>query len=291
MSIFNYGDICRYICSYLSLDDICMFRRCNHQLHLFISGNFFYDLKTQYLIYLIRPSQMMGIVRDIGYRRYLKKKGWRAICHNYHIALMTAEYDQDIKLVRYILKTKFDKLGGRDPSYLVRTRSREIIDLAVKLGPLGVGLSQSSPQDAPARFASQTLAGASYLDRMLKEILVTRDEALIQWFEDKHIGDKIGEMIKHRRQGISYVNYLEWRDLLWERYSSRYRHYFYPVTDPITGKLPSEDVIFALRKRILSHKVYTRDFFTGDVNFDAYMITCFEECGYVYEGEYFIKYN
>ena len=215
MSIFNIGDICRDICGYLSFDDMCMFRRCNRALHTYISGNYFYDRKTKCLSdLLLRPSDIMGVTRDVGYRRYCKKKQWRAICPNYRFHSLT--HVKDIRFVRYLLKTKGAQLSRQCLlfNHLIPTKDRRLIDSVMKLTP------------------------ENHLINMFLSVLHERDEELILWFEEKHIGDKLEQIVL---EGHTYTS-------IWKRYYDRYPHCFGISKDPATGRYRTEEVVFALKQ-------------------------------------------
>ena len=251
MSIFNHGDICRYICGYLDLNDICMFRRCNRQLRTIISRKFFYERKTDYLLKLpLTPSEIMGITTDDGLRRYCKQKGWRATCPHYRFHSLT--YLKDLQFVRYLLKTKSSKLSGGVFGHLMRTKDRHLIDLAILLCP------------------------QNHLHMMLSEILLTQDEPLIQWFEEKHLGNKLEQVVLDGRCC----------DGIWNRYHSQYRHCFEPSKDPTTGRYRSEDVTLSLPRGIFPQRVRK-----SHLNIDTYVEWCFRYYGYVEEEDYYVKHS
>ena len=262
MSIFSHGDICRYICRYLSFDDMCMFRRCTQRLHSFISNNFYYDLKTQYLMNLhIWPSQIMGFTTDIKYRRYLKKKGWRAICTNYRLQLIC---QHSVKLALYVMKTHREKMYGGSYVILIRTKDRQLIDLSVK-------------SSYPCQLGS-----------LFREILWINDDELIQWFEDMYVGDQLAHLITESRPTHEYMSPLGGHiEIMWKRYGNRYRSLFYPRTDCVLGTLLTNDVIFALSKNIMSCRVNKHTLSRADDYIAAY----FRVYGYIEEGDYFVKYD
>ena len=266
MSIFNNGDICRHICTYLSFEDTCMFRRCNRDLHTYISGNFFYDRKTACLTDLhVSHINIMGFTMDVNYRRYLKKKGCRQICQDFYLSFIC---DSDVKIARYIMKTKSDKLYGKDHTRHMRKKDRELIDLSVKL---------SCPDQ---------------LGKLFREILRTKDDDLITWFETKYVGDQLEKLILENRPDYGYGPLIidEPADIMWDRYGSQYRHLFLPRKDDVTGKLKYYDVIFALKKRLLPDRVIKQDV-TNDVTNDVYMRFMFRHHGYVEEGDCFVKHD
>lgn len=260
MTIFTHGDICRHICGYLSFEDICMFRRCNKYLRTYISGTYFYNLKTTYLMSLrIWPSQIMGVTTDINYRRYLKKRGWRAICTNYRLQLI-CQYN--VKLALYIMKTHREKIYGGSYSVLLRTKNRQLIDLSV----------QSS---YPCQLGS-----------LFREILWINDDELIQWFEDKHVGSQLAHLITESRPTHEYISPLGgYVEIMWKRYGSCYRSLFYPRTDCVLGTLLTNDVIFALDKEIMSRRV-NKNTLSQHAN---YLAGIFISHGYVDDGDYFVK--
>ena len=252
MSVFTHRDVCRYICGYLDLNDICMFRRCNKRLRIIISGKFFYDRKTDYLLKLpLTPSEIMGVTRDGGYRRYCKQKGWRATCPEYKFAWLT--HLKDPQFVRYLLRTKdIHSASGISLNHLIRTKDRVIIDLTMKL------------------------VAQDRLWIILDEILVTQDEELIIWFEEKYLGDKLEQVII---DGRGY-------DSIQKRYRSQYCHCFAPVADPTTGRYCGEDIILALQRGTLHLRVHK-----SHLNIDTYMEWCFRCYGYIEEGDYYVKRN
>ncbi len=159
------------------------------------------------------------------------------------------------------MRTHSDKLRGKYCADLMKTKDREIIDISVKLTPY------------------------DRLHMLFREIMITGDDELIRWFEEKHIGDKIEQMIWANKPNCVYSNnpYMSvWRRM-WERYGSRYRHIFYPSTDPNTCKLLCSDVIVALESKILSRRV-----FKGDVNNYIHVQWAFQEHGYNSEKDYYI---
>ena len=257
MSIFSHGDICRHICRYLSFQDMCMFRRCTRHLRIFISGNFLYDRKTTYLGSMyVGPSQIMGFTTDINYRRYLKKRGWRAICPSYYLPLRTS----NIALTRYLMRTLPDKLYGEDYGFLMKAKDRELIDLSVKL-------------TRPDQLVS-----------LFKEILLTEDDELIQWFEDKHVGDQLEALIVESRPTTIYHASSDVPiETIWKRYGARYRSLFQPRRDKVTGMLITADVVFALERKILSRRINKID-----VN-SMLIYHVFGKSDYIEEDDCFVK--
>ncbi len=253
MSIFNTGDIWWYICEYLSFDDLCMFRRCNRALHTYISGNYFYDRKTKCLRDLkLSPSEIMGVTRDPGYRRYCKKKQWRAICPNYRFHSLT--HVKDIKFVRYLLKTKSSQLSGQGLlfNHLIPTKDRGLIGLIMKLTP------------------------ENCLINMFLYVLDTQDEELILWFEEKHIGDKLEQVVL---DGHTYTS-------IWKRYHDQYPHCFVISKDPATGRYRTGEVVSALQHGIFVNRVHK-----DTLNLDSYIEWALLCYGYTSEGDYYVKHN
>ena len=259
MSIFTHGDICRYICTYLSFEDTCMFRRCSWDLHTFITGNLFYERKTAYLKNLsVTPSRIMAFTPDIDYRRYLKKRGWRAICPAGGLQSICS---RNVKLARYLMKTQPDKLYGGHYRILMRTKNRELIDLSVEM------------------------TYPSIRRLLFEEILLTRDDELISWFEEKHVGDRLFEWILELRPIHLHQHYLGGAmEIMWKRYGLQYRHLFYPRADTVTGKLLEHDVLFAVDKGIFSCRVNKED-----INDNSYITYMLRQYGYIEEGDYYIR--
>ena len=260
MSIFNHGDICRYICRYLSLEHICMFRRCSRQLRIFLSGKFLYDRKTAYLRNIgVMPSQIMGFTMDINYRRYLKKRGCRAICPSYRLIPIC---QLNIKLARHLMKTKPDELYGGHYARLMITKDHELIDLSVKL---------SRPHQ---------------LTHLFQEILNTDDDKLIKWFEDNYIGDQLKRLILEIRPVMEYQSAIGGPvEIMWRRYGDCLRSLFDPRPDLFTGKLLTNDIIFALSKGILPHRVDK-----CELNIDnRHLLLQFRQYGYIDKCDHFVK--
>ena len=207
MSILNHGDICRYICGYLLLGDICMFRRCNKYLRTYISGNFFYDKKTMYLMDLeISPSEIMGFTTDINYQQYLINVFllFDVLKDSY----LTSVSYTDVKIARYLMKTQPDKLYGEDHSGHMYSKDHHLIDLSVKL---------SLPDQ---------------LGSLFKEIVKTKDKDLISWFESKYVGDQLEKLILENR--FDYHCGSGGSNVMWDHYGSQYEHLFFSRQDDIT---------------------------------------------------------
>ena len=257
MTIFNHGDICRYICRYLSIESICMFRRCNRQLGMFLSGSFLYDRKTTYLKdSFFKPSEIMIFTMDIGYRRYLKKRGWRAIAPLHCLQWITT---RDMKLFRYIIKAKPQVLRQHCSLDLVRTKDRELIDLYRRM------------------CHSEELA---FLFRQILDKGKSDDE-LIEWFAQRHITLDFWTQVRKCDNYSTFESKLE--EWMWNNYGPKF---FSPVENLRTNKLQVGDVLFALDKGILSRRVYRHD-----LHDPSYYVHHFVRHGYVERGNYFIKYD
>lgn len=269
MSIFLNRDICSLIYQRLTFEDVCMFRRCSRRMYSYLPKKIFYERKTDHLLKTFRPSQIMGFTTDIDYRRYLKKKGWRAInrsCWSHKLSFI------DAKLIRYVMaEPKFKCYGFY--SYLSRTCDRRLIDLCI--------------------YKHDDEYHGDHCREVLMGIISLCNNELCDWFETKYMNSD--PVLWQKREKIAVERLLiglyhsipdiraydtpGMKEFLYQRYGDKYINSFMPYPDEINIQRFIRD----LQQGLMPKRIHLSSISLPDL-LEPYFL----DHGYVKEGNYLV---
>lgn len=303
-SVFHVSDLIHLIADYLDFESLSFFRRCNKAIRRSTSGNLFYEKQTVHLqdrgFY---PSAILKYSTDFNYRRYCKKRGWRAISNNWKILFAYRPNPTDGCPRKLFYATFNAPNPPRKLSYLGRRDLSRDYGILKYRDPKTTSVDWYKYQIA----LFMTFTTPKHLSSLLSSISKIKSRKVFEWFQEHYLTFELLEKVLKPQKEYQYdaSDAFAIKEWLCDQTGLKYIRFFGVNTryseqasclglsswsrDLPEGQIYYYDFIFALHNKILATSFPKKHIkqYLGD----HALLAKFRDAGYLETEEYFIHAN